>query len=166
MARHCANQGRLSEALEWCEKAIAADKLNPVHHYLNATIMQEQGLHDNAIQSLIRALYLEPRFVLAHFALGKLHQSQGCYREAQRYFGNVLLLLRKHPPDETLPEADGLTAGRLVEIVTSLLASLPQPATATHKAKNLNSSHRDHREHRDEASSTYFSYSPDGWDCY
>jgi chemotaxis protein methyltransferase CheR len=65
-------------------------------------------------------------FVLAHFALGNLHQSQGRYREAERYFGNVLLLLRRHPQDEILPEADGLTAGRLVEIVTSLLASLPQ----------------------------------------
>jgi chemotaxis protein methyltransferase CheR len=43
----------------------------------------------------------------------------------------VLLLLRKHPQDEILPEADGLTAGRLVEIVTSLLESLPQPAAAS-----------------------------------
>lgn len=128
MAHSCANQGRLSEALEWCEKAIAADKLNPLHHYLSATILQEQGRHDIAIQSLMRALYLDPDFVLAHFALGNLHQSQGRLREAQRYFGNVLLLLRKHPQDEILAESDGLTAGRLAEIATSLLASLPQPA--------------------------------------
>lgn len=130
MARNCANQGRLDEALKWCEKAIAADKLNPAHQYLLATILQEQGRHDTAIQSLMRALYLDPDFVLAHFALGNLHQSQGRYRQAQRHFENVLALLRKHPPDETLPEADGLTAGRLAEIVTSLLESLPQAAAA------------------------------------
>jgi len=130
MARSCANQGQLDEALEWCEKAITADKMNPSHHYLLANILQEQGQHDIAIRSLMRALYLDPDFVLAHFALGNLHQSQGRYREAQRYLGNVLLLLRNHPPDETLPEADGLTAGRLAEIVTSLLASLPQPAAS------------------------------------
>ncbi len=129
-ARNCANQGRLDEALEWCEKAIAVDKMNPSHHFLLATILQEQGQHDFAIRSLMRALYLDSDFVLAHFALGNLHQSQGRYREAQRHFGNVLLLLRNHPPDETLPEADGLTAGRLAEIVTSLLASLPQPAAS------------------------------------
>lgn len=128
LARSCANQGRLSEALEWCEKGIAADKFNPAHQYLLATILQEQGQYDIAIQSLMRALYLDPDFVLAHFSLGNLHQSQGHYRQAQRYFGNVLVLLHKYPPDTTLPEADGLTAGRLVEIVTSLLASLPQPA--------------------------------------
>lgn len=128
MARNCANQGRLSEALEWCEKAITADKMNPSHHYLQATILQEQGLHDIAIQSLMRALYLDPDFVLAHFSLGNLHQSQGRYREAQRYFGNVLALLRNHSSDETLTEADGLTVGRLAEIITSLQASLPQSA--------------------------------------
>ncbi|MFZ2301241.1 MAG: CheR family methyltransferase [Gallionella sp.] len=128
MARNCANRGRLGEALEWCEQAITADKINPAHHYLLATILQEQGRHDDAIQSLMRTLYLDPDFVLAHFALGNLHQSQGRYRQAQRHFKNVLLLLRKHPPDETLPEADGLTTGRLAEIATALLESLPQPA--------------------------------------
>jgi chemotaxis protein methyltransferase CheR len=128
MARSYANQGRLSEALQWCEKAIAADKMNVSNHYLNATILQEQGQHDIAIQSLMRALYLEPDFVLAHFALGNLHQSQGRQREAQRYFGNVLLLLRKRSQDEILPEAEELTVGRLVEIVTSLLASFPHSA--------------------------------------
>lgn len=128
MARSCANRGQLGEALEWCAQAIAADKLNPAHHYLLATVLQEQGQHDNAIQSLMRALYLDPDFVLAHFALGNLHQSQGRYRQAQRHFENVLLLLRRHPPDETLPEADGLTAARLAEIATALLESIPQPA--------------------------------------
>lgn len=131
MARNYANQGRLSEAMAWCEKAIAADKLNPAHHYLSAIILQEQGQHDIAIQSLMRALYLDPEFVLAHFSLGNLHQSQGRYRQAQRYFENVLALLRKRPPDETLPEADGLTAERLVEIVTAILESLPQAVEAS-----------------------------------
>jgi chemotaxis protein methyltransferase CheR len=129
MALSYANQGRLSEALEWCDKAIMADKMNPLHHYLSATILQEQGQHEIAIQSLMRALYLDPDFVLAHFSLGNLHQSQGRYREAQRYFGNVLQLLHKHPQEEILADADGLTAGRMVEIATSLLASLPQSAT-------------------------------------
>ncbi len=130
MARNCANQGSLDEALEWCEQAITADKMNPAHHYLLATILQEQGRHDTATQSLMRVLYLDPDFVLAHFALGNLHQSQGRFRQAQRHFNNVLQLLRRHLPDETLPEADGLTAGRLAEIVTALLESLPQVAVA------------------------------------
>jgi len=127
-ARACANQGKLAEAAEWCEKAVAADKLNPAHPYLLATIRQEQGQYDLAVQSLMRALYLDPDFVLAHFALGNLRLAQGRRREAERHFRNTLALLHQHPRDETLPESDGLSAGRLVEIITSVLFSLPHAA--------------------------------------
>jgi chemotaxis protein methyltransferase CheR len=125
MARACANQGKLTEAAEWCEKAIAADKLNPAHPYLLATIRQEQGQYDLAAQSLMRALYLDLDFVLAHFALGNLRLAQGRRREAERHFRNALALLHRHPRDEPLPESDGLSAGRLAEIITSVLSSLP-----------------------------------------
>jgi len=125
-ARDCANRGRLGEAAEWCRKAIAADKLNPAQHYLLAVIQEEQGQHDNAAQSFMRALYLDPGFVLAHYALGNLRQSQGRRREAQRHFDNALASLRTHPPDDILPESDGLTAGRLAEIIVSMQSSMPQ----------------------------------------
>jgi len=125
-ARACANQGKLAEAAEWCEKAIAADKLNPAPQYLLATIRQELGQSDAAMQSLMRALYLDPDFVLAHFALGNLCLSQGLRRKAERHFDNALALLHTHPHDAPLPESEGLTAGRLTEIITSVRASLPR----------------------------------------
>lgn len=124
-ARDCANQGRLDEAVEWSRKAIAADKLNPAHHYLLSVIRQEQGLVDDAAQSLARALYLDPDFVLAHYAFGNLRQSQGLHREAQRHFNNTLAVLRTHSADDILPESDGLSAGRLMEIIESTCASMP-----------------------------------------
>lgn len=126
-ARECANQGKLAEAAEWCEKAIAADKLNPACHYLLAAIQQELGQHDAAVQSLKRALYLDADFVLAHFALGNLRLARGRRREAERHFDTALSLLRAHARDEVLPESDGLTAGRLGEIIASLRSSLPRP---------------------------------------
>jgi len=129
-ARECANQGQLTEAAAWCEKAIAADKLNPAHYYLLATIQQEQGRHEASAQSLQRALYLDPDFVLAHFALGNLRLSQGRRREAERQFDNALALLKQHPAEEILPESEGLSAGRLNEIIASVRSSLPLAAAA------------------------------------
>lgn len=129
MAHFCANQGRLAEAIGWCEKAIAADKLDPATHYLLATILQEQGENELAVRSLLRALYLDPDFVLAHFSLGNLRLSQGRQREARRHFDNAQTLLDTHTQDEILPESEGLTAGRLGEIVASVRLSLP-PVTA------------------------------------
>jgi chemotaxis protein methyltransferase CheR len=125
-ARICADQGKLAEAIDWCEQAIAADKLNPAHHYLLAAIRQEQGQCDAAERSFKRTLYLDPDFVLAHFALGNLRLSQGRRREAKRHFGNALALLHVHPQDEILPESEGLTAGRLGEIILSAQESLPR----------------------------------------
>ena len=127
-ARDCANAGRLGEAAEWCRQAIAADKLDPAHHYLLSAIQQEQGQGDDAAQSLARALYLDPDFVLAHYALGNLRQSQGRHSEAQRHFANALSALQAHPPDAILPETDGLTAGRLGEIIESMRSSMPHLA--------------------------------------
>jgi len=125
-ARNCANEGRLAEAIEWCDKAIAADKLNPAHYYLLGAIQQEQGQGEAAQRSLKRALYLDPGFVLAHFALGNGELLQGRPREAERHFRNALAMLQRHPQDEVVPEAEGLTAEGLTGIVMSVLSSLPR----------------------------------------
>jgi len=123
-ARSYANLGRLPEAVSWCEKAIAINKLNPAAHYLLATICQELGQSTTAIQSLRHTLYLDPDFVLAHFSLGNLCMSHDRYREADRHFGNALALLSLHPHDELVPESNGLTAGRLTDIITSARSSI------------------------------------------
>ena len=128
VARSYANQGKLANAVEWCEKAIAMDKLNPEGHYLLASIRQEMGHPDLAEQSLKRVLYLDPDYIPAHFAMGNLHLSQGSYAEAARSFRNSMALLKAHPHDEILAQSEGLTAGRLAEIVTSVMASLPHAA--------------------------------------
>ncbi len=132
-ARLCAGQGRLAEAAGWCEQAIAANRLNPQSHYLLATIRQELGQADAAEQSLKRALYLDPDFVLAYFTLGNLRRSQGRREEAGRYFGNALALLQRRPCHEAIMESDGLTAGRLEDIIRSALDNLPQPCTTGKK---------------------------------
>lgn len=119
LARIHANQGSLTEALAWCKKAIAAEKLNPGHRYLCATILQEQALIEEAILSLKRALYLDPHFVLAHFALGNLAQRQGDFGESEKHFRNTLSLLSALRKDEILPESEGITAGRLLEVLKS-----------------------------------------------
>lgn len=123
-ARDYADRGRLDDAVAWCERAVAADKLNPQYHYLLGTIEQERGRHDAAARSLVRALYLDPDFVPAHFTLGNLRLSQDQQRDAERHFDIALALLRAQPRDEVLPESDGLTAGRLVEIIESVRANL------------------------------------------
>ncbi|MEW6160518.1 MAG: CheR family methyltransferase [Verrucomicrobiota bacterium] len=122
LARALANQGQLSPALTWVERAVAMDKLNPLTHYLHANILFELGTLDESVSALRRLLYLDPDFVLAHYLLGHIARSQREKAEAARHFANALALVRQHPQPQVLPEADGLTAGRLAEIISSLLA--------------------------------------------
>jgi len=117
LARTYANQGDLMEARRWCERAITKDKLVSGLHYLRATILLEQGAAEEALMSLKRALYLDPDFVLAHFAAGVLNSRQGKLKETEKHFKNVITLLRNCQQKEILPESDGITAGRLGEIV-------------------------------------------------
>ena len=121
LARAYANQGMLEKAHEWCAAAIAVDKTDPAYHYLIATIYVEQGENDEAIRSLKRSLYLDPDFVLAHFALGNLLLREGKGQRAEKYLQNALELLKRYPPEEGLPESDGITAGRLAEIISTAL---------------------------------------------
>ncbi len=120
LARALANQGRLAEGLSWCEQAIDADKLDAAGHYLRAIILLEMGDPLEAASSLQRAVYLQPDFILAHFALGHLARGQGKTREAGRHFANALQLLQRYQADDLLPESEGLSAGRLTETIMAV----------------------------------------------
>jgi chemotaxis protein methyltransferase CheR len=119
-ARSLANRGNLTEALGCCDRWIAADKLNPASHYLRSVVLQEQGAILEAVQSLRRALYLDPNHVLAHFALGSIARGRHELRESRRHLVNALRLLKAYPPQTVLPESEGVTAGRLAQIIGSL----------------------------------------------
>jgi chemotaxis protein methyltransferase CheR len=119
-ARFYANQGDLTKATQQCEEAIATNKLNPTAYYLLAMIQQELGQTKEAMQSLMRTLYLDPNLVLGHFALGSLYLSHGKSREAERHFDNALLLLNRYSSKEILPDSEGLTAGELTQIIASI----------------------------------------------
>ena len=116
-ARVLANQGRLEEALGFCEEAVSADKCNARLHYLLATILEEQQQVEEARVSLKKALYLDRNFVLAHFALANLSLRAGKTADGRKHFGHAAEILSGYKPDDILPESEGITAGRLAKII-------------------------------------------------
>ena len=120
-ARRAANEGRLSEALKDCDEAIAADKLTAGYRYLQATILGELDRDDDAVKALNSTLYLDPRFVLAHFLYGNIARRRSRTADADSHFRTTLSLLEELSPDDELPESEGMTAGKLAEIVRSIL---------------------------------------------
>ena len=125
-ARALADSGRLADALGACATWISGQPLHPPAHYMHAMVLLE--LHDaaGALGALNRAVYLDADFVMAHLALGRLALAQGPAADAARHFSNARRLLQALPADFAVPEADGLDAGRLLDV----LASLEQVETA------------------------------------
>ena len=120
-ARRAANEGRLREALTSCEEAIGADKLSAGYRYLYATILAELDREDDAVKALNSTLYLDPGFVLAHFLYGNIARRRARADEAESHFRTTLALLEELSPDCVLPESEGMTAGKLAEIVKSVI---------------------------------------------
>ncbi len=124
LVRSYANQGEFAKALEWADKAIATNKLDPELRYLQAVILQEQGAAEAAAAALKKTLYLDQHFVLAHFALANLTLQQGKAKDAARHLENAAALLRECGDDDLLPGSEGLSARRLGEIVAATMAGL------------------------------------------
>jgi len=120
LARSLANQGRLADALVWCDRWLAEDKLDATGHYLRAVVLIELGEAAQARDSLRRVVYLDGDFILAHFALGNLARGNGNDAESRTHYANTRRLLGRYQPDELLPESDGLTAGRFAQALQAL----------------------------------------------
>ncbi|MEI6563021.1 MAG: CheR family methyltransferase [bacterium] len=121
MAQELANQGKLEEALTWCGQALAANPLDPTCHYLRAVILSEQGNVAEAARAYHRCIFIAPDFVLAHFAMGNTVRQQQKHHDACRHYGNALRLLRQCEPEDIVPHSEGLTAGRLTDMIASLM---------------------------------------------
>jgi chemotaxis protein methyltransferase CheR len=117
LIRAYANQGELEKALQSCEMAIRADKLNPGLHYLQATLLQEGNRLDEAISALKRATFLDSNFVLSYYSLGKIYRRLGNVQSANKCTTNALTILNACSQDDILYESEGLTAGRFKEII-------------------------------------------------
>jgi chemotaxis protein methyltransferase CheR len=122
LARNLANLGRLNEALQWSEKAGTEEKSNPTYHYLQALIHMELGQNGEAAAALMRTLYLNHNSALAHYTFGNLLRTEGKTLESRKQFRNAFEILSKRPSEEVLNEMEGLTAGRLVEIVSAVMS--------------------------------------------
>jgi chemotaxis protein methyltransferase CheR len=117
LAKTHANRGELTEAEFWCRRALEHDNLSQHANYLLALVHEETGQREKAITSLRRTLFLDPKHPLAHYVLGTLYWQSGHDSMARRAWTNAAEILRGWPPDRPIPESDGETAGRLLEIL-------------------------------------------------
>jgi chemotaxis protein methyltransferase CheR len=129
-ARAHADEGRLDQAQACCAEALSLCPTDPSLHYLDAVIGQSLGHTPAALEALRRAIYLEPRHVLAHFTRAHLLREAGHEAAARRHFATTAELLAQLPDDAELAEAGGVTAGNLAVVVAAVRGWQPQGVAA------------------------------------
>jgi chemotaxis protein methyltransferase CheR len=123
-----AGRGELGEADRLLDVALARTPLLAPAHYLRGLVSQERGDLGEALSSFRSAIYADPAFVLAHVALGTLCVRLGRMHTAGRALDAATALLEPRDPGELVDEGDGLTVGRLAELVVLQRSGMLRPA--------------------------------------
>ena len=121
-----ANCGNLEEARRFCERAIQIDKLHPEPYYTLSLIYQQDGLPVQAIDMLKKTIYLDRRFVLAHYNLAQMYVRQNEPVLARKSLQNAQRLLEGEARTVLVPEGDGLIVGRLLDLIANQLAEVSE----------------------------------------
>jgi TolB-like protein/Tfp pilus assembly protein PilF len=96
-AEYLAFAGRVDEALEESRKALAYDPLSPIIIVLRGWTQYYARQYADAIDSLRRALELDPEMIPAHFWLGLSYSRRSMHREAVRTLERAAELSERSP---------------------------------------------------------------------
>ncbi|HEX6458941.1 MAG TPA: CheR family methyltransferase [Thermoleophilaceae bacterium] len=118
LAKIFASKMRFPEAERWVDVALKNRELAAEAHYLRGIVLQEQKRLDEALEAFRRSVFLDQGFVLGHFAAAGLFGRTGQTARAKKSLATVAELIAGRPATEVLPEGDGLTVGRLHELVS------------------------------------------------
>lgn len=118
-----ANQGDTEQGLEWCEDTIRADKLNPMAHYLYASLIHTQGNNIEAIKSLKRALFIDSNFIMAYYMLGMIELQEGNKKAWLQNMKIALKLLEEQRDENLLNVSDDFSIKQMKELINNNLNS-------------------------------------------
>ena len=96
-ALRAVDAGRLDDAARAARAALERDGLDSAAHYVNGVIELDRGDAPAAVLALRRALFLQPAFALAAFALGRAQDMLGRPDAAARAYAHGLRTLEHLP---------------------------------------------------------------------
>jgi chemotaxis protein methyltransferase CheR len=116
-AKELAGRLELERAFDYVSLAIEREPLFARAHHLKGLILIELNRLDEALNALRACVFADSSFALGHYTLaGVLTQMKQEVR-ARRCLDRAAGLLRELDPDAELEDGEGLTAGRLLEMI-------------------------------------------------
>ncbi len=121
LIRQAADKGHLDEALELCTKYVKRKTTDKNGYYLLGTVLMEKGDVAQAEDNFRRAIYFDPDFVMAHFALANIYAMNNRTEESRKFYRNVLKILESRNPEETVPQSEGMAVSQFRELVKKMI---------------------------------------------
>lgn len=116
------NLGDLDAALRISAEATGKYKLAKRLYYLKALVHQAAGENIRATEILRKAIYIDPDYVMAHFMLAHLELNMSRPGFAAKHLETSLKLLQNMDLNDIVEGSEGLTVGRMREMVDRLIA--------------------------------------------
>jgi tetratricopeptide (TPR) repeat protein len=124
LGRIYADRGETDLAIAELEIAARADALEPRVHMLLGAVREKRKESELAEDAYRRAIYLEPDYVAARYALAQIYRSTGRTDRARRELRNVVKTLAKKPAAEVARFTDGVSPTALAEMCEKELKAL------------------------------------------
>ncbi|MCF7790406.1 MAG: hypothetical protein K9M56_00270 [Victivallales bacterium] len=113
--------GNMEKAYDQSCRLVDIDKLDPESQFVHASILLEADRIREAEKVFEKVLYLDPCHIMSYFMLGNLHMINSNIEKAMKNFKRAHSLLQREPPGKILDDTEQLTAGKLKEIIATML---------------------------------------------
>lgn len=88
--------GRLADAENVLERALAQRHDDPDAHFLKGLLLKRQARFEEAMDSFLLATHFRPDFAEAHYQLGLIASSHGAATDAERHYRRALEVDPRH----------------------------------------------------------------------
>jgi chemotaxis protein methyltransferase CheR len=104
-----ANRGDYDTARECSDRAAAVDDLCPDIYFLRGMVCDMESRPCDATIEYQKVLWLDPCFIVAHYALSRLHRQGGDMTASRRALLNTVRCLEKSRPSARIHFSGGMT---------------------------------------------------------
>lgn len=119
LSRSFANMGQLEESLRICNEMLNFNRLDADTYYLMATILAEKRELAEAVKVLNQGFYIDPDHLMSHLLMAGILRRMSKDTSAAIHLKKIKKILNGLDAKVVLEETEGLTVGRILEMVES-----------------------------------------------
>jgi len=124
LVKSYANSGLLWDGEKAIAKIMETNTATPEMCYIYASLLNEQNELAQTEVYLKKAIYLNHKHILSHLMLGNVFQKNGKKALAIKQYETTLGLLNECDETVIVPDSEGITTGRIKELVEQILNKL------------------------------------------